>query len=203
MSKAYIKVSVSQHEKTSMKRSIKSIGIIGSRTLPYSLANQVGDITQDLIKRHYHIATGGAIGADQFVIERLLSQGLSDHGTIYAPWQNYNGFPIKVRAMTRQFKQYGGHLLWGQINKTDPQHLIRMGLLLRNQRIVSASYGLVAFIDGHSRGSIFTIKKAAQQRLIMVVFPHNCHLPEIDCLKWIPLKCGGCWENGYKAVYLK
>ena len=37
----------------------KSIGIIGSRTLPYTLAIQVGLITQDLIKRKYHIATGG------------------------------------------------------------------------------------------------------------------------------------------------
>ncbi|MBT5855528.1 hypothetical protein HOH87_02715, partial [bacterium] len=40
-------------------------------------ANKVGGITQDIIARDYHIASGGAIGADQFVIEQILRIGLS------------------------------------------------------------------------------------------------------------------------------
>jgi len=203
MSISSIQNLVSQHEESPVRCLTKSVGVIGSRSLPYTVANKVGDIVQDLIKRKYHIATGGAIGADQFVIERLLRLGLSDHCTVYSPWQNYAGFPVKVRAMMRQFKDYGGHLLWGEVGGNEPQHLIKMGLLLRNQRLVSACYGLVAFIDGHSRGSIFTIQKAAQKRLTIVVFPHDCHLPEIDFVKWVPLKCGGCWDGGFKAVYLK
>ena len=182
---------------------LKSVGVIGSRHLPYQVAHQVGEITQDLITRKYHIATGGAIGADQFVIERLLRQGLSDHCTVYSPWQNYAGFPVKVRAMMRQFKGYGGHILWGAVGGNEPHHVVKMGLLLRNQRLVDACYGLVAFIDGHSRGSLFTIKKAAQKRLTLVVFPHGCHLPEIECVKWVPLRCGGIWDGSFKAVYLK
>ncbi len=181
----------------------KSIGIIGSRSLPSQEASLVGAITQDLINRHYHIATGGAIGADQYVIEHLLSQGLSNKCTIYSPWQNYKGFPIKVRAMVRQFKDYGGHLLWGDVGGNEPPHIVKCGLLTRNIRLVSACYGLVAFIDEQSRGSIFTIKKAAQKRLTMVVFPFNCALPDISFVKWVPLRCGGNWEGGFKAVYLR
>lgn len=203
MSISSIQNLVRQHEESPVRYLTKSVGVIGSRSLTYTVANKVGDIVQDLIKRKYHIATGGAIGADQFVIERLLRLGLSDHCTVYSPWQNYAGFPVKVRAMMRQFKDYGGHLLWGEVGGNEPRHLIKMGLLLRNQRLVSACYGLVAFIDGHSRGSIFTIQKAAQKRLTLVVFPHDCHLPEIDFVKWVPLKCGGCWDGGFKAVYLK
>ena len=60
-----------------MSTSIRSIGIIGSRSLPFSHANKVGGITQDIIARDYHIASGGAIGADQFVIEQILRIGLS------------------------------------------------------------------------------------------------------------------------------
>jgi hypothetical protein len=181
----------------------KSVGIIGSRSLPYTLAENIGLITEDLINREYHIATGGAIGADQFVIERLLRSGLAEKCTIYSAWQNYAGFPIKVRAMIRQFKSYGGNLLWGTSSGNEPHNIVRTSLLLRNQRLVSACYGLVAFIDEKSKGSIFTIKKAAAKRLTLVVFPYDCPLPEIDFVKWVPLKCGGCWEDGFKAVYLK
>jgi len=186
-----------------MSIATRSIGIIGSRTLSFTLSRKVGAITQDLIIRKYHIATGGAIGADQFVIEYLLQKGLSEHCTVYSAWQNYAGFPVKVRAMMRQFKQYKGHLLWGEVGGNEPQHLVKMGLLLRNHRLVEACYGLVAFIDDHSRGSIFTIKNAAKKRLTIVVFPHECNLPDISFVKWAPLRCGGHWENAFKAVYLK
>ncbi len=51
-----------QHETALVPHLIKSVGVVGSRSLPYSLADKVGLITEDLIKRKYHIATGGAIG---------------------------------------------------------------------------------------------------------------------------------------------
>lgn len=181
----------------------KSIAVIGLRSLPYQSADQVGNVVEELLSRNYHIASGGAIGADQFVLERLLRIGRSDCCTVYSAWKNYAGFPVRVRAMVRQFKERGGHLLWGNAVKDQSHHLIKTSLLLRNQLLVEASDGLVAFIDGHSRGSIFSIKKAASKRLKVVVFPHECALPDIRYIKWIPLRCGGCWEGGFKAVYLK
>tara|TARA_B100000315_G_C14388392_1_gene500728 strand:+ start:109 stop:711 length:603 start_codon:yes stop_codon:yes gene_type:complete len=190
-------------QKVCKSAAMRSIGMIGSRSLPQPLAERVGNIVEDLLSRHYHIASGGAIGADQFVIERLLRIGRSDSCTVYSAWKNYAGFPVKVRAMMRQFKEYGGHLLWGVASGKEAPNLIRMGLLLRNQCLVDACYGLVAFIDGHSRGSLFTIKKAASKRLVIVVFPHECQLPVLSYVKWVPLRCGGCWEGGFKAVYLK
>jgi hypothetical protein len=181
----------------------KSVGVIGSRSLPFSCADKVGNIVQDLIHRKYHIATGGAIGADQFVIDWLVKNGFCRRGTGYAAWQNYAGFPVKVRALMRQFKAEGGNILWGAVGGNEPQHIVKMGLLMRNQGLVDASYGLVAFIDGQSRGSIFTLKKAAEKRLTLVVFTHECELPQISYVKWVQLRCGGCWEGGFKAVYLK
>lgn len=72
MSKISLQSPVSQHETTLVPYLTKSVGVVGSKSLPYSLADKVGLITEDLIKHKYHIATGGAIGADQFVMERLL-----------------------------------------------------------------------------------------------------------------------------------
>ena len=181
----------------------KLVGVIGSRTLPSVYAEQVGDIVEDLIARGYHIASGGAIGTDQFVIERLLRIGLSNQCTIYSAWKNFLGFPVVVRAMMQQFKDYGGHIVWGIVSGGETRNIVKVGLLLRNQLLIDASYGLVAFIDSNSRGSIFTIQKAASKRRTMVVFPHECELPKIAYIKWVELRCGGCWEGGFKAVYLR
>ena len=182
---------------------IKSIGIIGSCTISYQKAELIGHITEEILEKGYHLASGGAIGVDQFVVERLLRIGRSENCTIYSAWKSYYGFPIKVRAMTRQFKQYGGSIIWGPSSGKEPQSLVRTALLMRNDKLVDACHGIVAFIDTHSRGTIYTIKKAAQKHLTMVVFPFDCELPELPNIKWTPLKCGGYWEGSYKATYLR
>jgi len=74
--------------------------------------------------------------------------------------------------LIRQFKDFCGHVIWGISSGKEEPHLIKMALLFRNQKLVEACYGLVTFIDGHSRGSIFTIQKAASKRMPLVVFPH-------------------------------
>ena len=116
--------------------------------------------------------------------------------------------------MMRQFKQYGGHLVWGQAGKKEAPHMVKVALLMRNQRLVEACYGLVAFLAPSSRGTMFTIKKAATRKVPLVVFPNTMSggeidpgtlaaLQEVPAVKWVPLRCGGCWEGGYKAVYLR
>ena len=182
---------------------IRSVGVIGTRTLGFQHADKVGLVTEDLLGRGYHIASGGAIGTDQFVIDRLLDLGRSHEGTVYAAWKHYPGFPVKVRSLVRTFKERGGSIIWGQAEGKEPAFVLKTAYLSRNERLVEAGYGLVAFINGDSRGSVFTIKKAAKKHLPLVVFPIACHLPEITSVKWVPLRCGGCWEGGFKAVYLR
>ena len=56
---------------------LRSIGIIGSRLLSYEAADHVGNVVEDALERGFHLASGGAIGADQFVIERLIDASRS------------------------------------------------------------------------------------------------------------------------------
>jgi len=182
---------------------LRSIGLIGSRKLPSAYAEKVGDVVQDLLDRGFHIASGGAVGADQYAIERLLRLGMASDGTIYSPWKSYAGFPVTVRAMTRQFVQFGGSVLWGLVNGSEPAPMIKTALLQRNVRLIQACYGLTAFITPDSRGSLFTIKQAVKHHLPLVVFPIDCELPVFPSVKWKALRCGGTWDNGYKAIYLK
>jgi len=181
--------------------SSRLLGIVGSRSLGYQYADHVGQIVDDVLARGYHVATGGAIGTDEFALCRLLRTGHADHCTVFAAWKGYDGFPAKVRASIRQFKDYGGHIVWGPAGKNEA--LVKTALLMRNIRLVDASYGIVAFITGDSRGTIFTIKKAAAKRKPLVVFAVDCEFPEVPGVKWQLLRCGGIWEGAAKAVYLR
>ena len=74
---------------------------------------------------------------------------------------------------------------------------------MRNVRLVDACYGLVAFITPDSRGTIFTIKKAAAKHKPIVIFPIDCDPPEVPNVRWVALRCGGVWDGAVKAVFLK
>jgi len=182
---------------------IRSIGLIGSRSLPSQYADKVGDVVDDLLGRGFHIASGGAVGADQYAIERLLRLGMCDHGTIYTPWKYYAGFPATVRAMTRQFKEFGGSIIWGLVGGKESAVVIKTALLQRNVRLVDACHGLTVFLSPDSRGSIYSIKQAVKRHMPLVVFPMDCELPDIPSVKWKALRCGGIWDGSFKSVYLK
>jgi hypothetical protein len=51
--------------------------------------------------------------------------------------------------------------------------MVRMALLKRNEKLGEACYGLGAFINAVSRGSLFTITKAVKAHIPLVVFPVN------------------------------
>ena len=95
------------------------------------------------------------------------------------------------------------HCFGGLVQGKEPHSIVRMALLKRNEKLVQASYGVVAFITAGSKGSLFTISKAVKAHLPLVVFPVSCELPTFQNVKWVALRCGGCWEGGFKAVYLK
>lgn len=193
------------------------VGVIGSRSLPIRHAEHVGAVVEDLLKRKFQIASGGAVGTDEYCMAYLVHVGEADKGTLYSPWSTYEGFPVKVRALTRQFKEYGGSIVWGSLQGKEEYAVVRTGLLQRNLRLIEAVSGIVAFLYGESRGSLFTIRKALGEHLPVVIFPSSSSqgfdyaeascidtpLPEFKNIKWKPLRCGGCWDGAYKAVYLK
>jgi hypothetical protein len=181
----------------------RQVGIIGSRQLPVSQSRRVRECIQYLLQKGYRFTSGGAVGADQYCLEALLHFGVAPKCTVFSAWKYYSGFPATIRALMKQYKQYGGTIQWGPCNAGDYPGVIRMVLLNRNKKLVDASYGVVAFIDSSSRGSIFTLKYALKKRKKVVVFPHNCELPEIAGYIWHPLKCTGPWSGAYVAKPLK
>jgi len=181
----------------------KNIGVIGSRSLPCTAEELVLQVTENLLHRGFRLSSGGAVGADQYCLSAIVHLGECEKSTIYTPWNGYEGFPVKIRALTRQFKEYGGAIVWGTLRGKEEYPVVRTGLLQRNVRLIEAVDGIVAFLHGESNGSLFTIRKALAEHMPVVIFCFERELPEFKNIKWTALKCGGCWEGAYKAVYLK
>jgi len=178
---------------------LRRIGIVGSRSLGSTHKPHIRALMTQLHHRGYTFATGGAIGADQYCVEAALRLGLCPQVTIVSPWKYISCFPVVVRAMISQFKQYGGQVNWGHCTNHAHHLVLRAALLERSIKLVGQCSGLIAFLDGHTNGTIFTIKQALKHKKKVVVFPINCEPPAIPSISWKPFRCGANWEGGYLA----
>jgi len=75
------------------------VGIVGSRSLPASFSPFVSSLVSALVSRGFRVASGGAVGADQFALSALVEQGLSASGVVYSAWSSASGFPVPVRPL--------------------------------------------------------------------------------------------------------
>ena len=67
------------------------IGVVGARELPESSRAQVLAVVRYLSERGYGIYSGGEFGADQFVLEAILSLGLIQQSGIFSAWDSVAG----------------------------------------------------------------------------------------------------------------
>jgi hypothetical protein len=142
----------------------KLVGVIGSRKLPAICKGKVKEVVSRLLDKGYDIASGGAIGADQYALEALLELGAAKRGVIFAAWENVEQFPADTREQVKEFVRLGGRIVWGNVPHAAPRPAVVAGLLGRNVRLVSGASGLVAFPYGESRGTRFTIRKVPMFR---------------------------------------
>ena len=146
------------------------VGIVGSRSLPAAYAPLVASLVSSFRARGFLVASGGAVGADQYALSALLEQSASASGVIYSAWSSADGFPAPVRPLVASFLASGGQVVWGAGSSGAPRQQVVSALLGRNQRLVSACTVVVALLHGSSRGTLFTVREAVRRRLPVVVF---------------------------------
>lgn len=162
-------------------RTRKYIGVIGSRQLPAIYKSKVKEVIRQLLDKGYDIASGGAVGADNFALEAILELDSAPRGIIFSPWRYPDQFPIPVRENIRKFITEGGKVVWGDTPPHPPtpfglrrtgahRPVIVAGLLGRNLRLLSGAVGLVAFPFGESRGTFFTVHKARKKGIPVFIF---------------------------------
>jgi predicted Rossmann fold nucleotide-binding protein DprA/Smf involved in DNA uptake len=146
------------------------VGVVGSRCLPASFSPVVSSVVSSLLASGARLASGGALGADSFALSALLGQGAAPRGVVYSPWSSVSGFPASVRPQVSRLLASGGQVVWGSVAPGAPRGQVVSALLGRNRRLVSSCVGLVAFLYGSSRGSLYTVRQAVARGLRVVVF---------------------------------
>jgi len=146
------------------------VGVVGSRSLPVSFAPFVSSLVSAFLARGFRVASGGAMGADQFALSALVSQGASASGVVFSAWASSSGFPASVRPLASRFLASGGQVVWGSAPAGASRPAAVSALLGRNQRLVSACSCLVAFLFGPSRGTLFSVRQAVRRGIPVYVF---------------------------------
>jgi hypothetical protein len=184
------------------------VAIIGSRALPVAYAEKVQGVVGGFLARGYRVCHGGAMGADHFVLQALLNLQAAQKGILFPAWESVAGFPLAVRPDVEKYLAVAGGCFPPTISlgarfggASLPQHLARKALLMRNVAMVNAANILVAFLHGESRGSSFTIKKACEKGLrVLVVLSGSTQIPQIPGGRWVALQkpCMGVAMHYFK-----
>src|SRR5437867_6589434 len=127
------------------------VAVVGSRELPEASAFQVTEVVRFFLARGWGIGSGGARGADQFALEAVVAAGAEAcrSSVIFLPGA-HSAAPAGALGA---FIPRGGRVVPGS-------GVGRAALLGRSRRLAQASSGVVAFLWGPSRGSIFTVREA-------------------------------------------
>ncbi len=181
----------------------ETIAVVGARSVSAKYGERIVHVVDDLLGRGFTIASGGAMGADQYVLSRLIARGRFNRGVVFSAWDTMRAFPVKVRRDIAMFQHNGGQIVWGTSSGAGHRGAIKGALLYRNRKMVDASDGVVAFLTEQSRGTFFTVQTAIESRRKLAVFPIDRTLPNFKAVKWVPMACGGVWDGAYRAVYLR
>jgi predicted Rossmann fold nucleotide-binding protein DprA/Smf involved in DNA uptake len=177
----------------------RCIGIVGARVLPDSFRGQISDMVRYLLERDYHIHSGGALGADMYVLQALIEQRAIDRGLILSAWASVDGFPREVQRYIEYYVSHRGRVSWGIVPPRASRGLAIAGLLARNQRLVRSSVGIIAFLYGDSTGTIRTIREAIRlgRRVVVFVCGGGAVLPQVSG-QWVSLRCSiRCWGGAF------
>lgn len=145
-------------------------GFVGSRSLPASFSPFVSSLVSSFLARGFRVASGGAVGADQFALSAVVQLGASASAVVFSAWSSASGFPASVRPTVSRFQAFGGQVVWGPGAVGAPRQQVVSALLGRNRRLVSACSCVVAFLHGSSRGSLFTVRQAVRAGIPVYVF---------------------------------
>jgi hypothetical protein len=178
------------------------VAVVGSRALPSSSAAQVAEVVRFFLSRGWGIGSGGARGADQYALESVVGAGPSAcrRSVIFLPGAHSAAPGSALGA----FVARGGRVVPGAGEG-------RAALLDRSRRLAGASSGVVAFLWGPSRGSIFSVLEAVRSgRPAAVIlagggaalpaFPGGqwvaCTLGAVAAFRWVPQAAPEARDDG-------
>jgi hypothetical protein len=169
------------------------VAVVGSRELPPVWAAQVAQVVGFFVGRGWGVGSGGARGADQYALEAVLHAGSAACGrsVIFLP----GAHSAAPGSALRGFVALGGRVVPGT-------GVGRAALLGRSGRLARASSGVVAFLWGPSRGSVFTVREAirAGKPAAVVLAGGGAALPAFSGGAWVACSLGGVAAFRWQAA---
>ena len=154
------------------------VAVVGARVLPEAVAPQVADVVRFFLSRAWGIGSGGARGADAYALNAVVVAGPAAcaRSVVFLP----GAMPTGAEALDA-FVGQGGRVVPGVSGG-------RVALLRRSRRLARASAGVVAFLWGPSRGSVFTVREAirAGKPAVVVLAGGGAVLPAFGGGRWVP-----------------
>jgi hypothetical protein len=158
------------------------VAVVGARASPESAAAQVAAIVRLFLSRGWGIGSGGARGADAFALQAVLAAGPQAcvRSVVFLPGR----VPPRDPEL-RAFVAHGGRVVAGGGRG-------RVALLARSRRLGREAAGVVAFLWGPSRGSVFTVREAirAGKPAAVVLAGGGAELPCFSAGAWAPCSIG-------------
>src|SRR5215470_18976433 len=121
------------------------VAVVGARVVPEAVAPHVAAVVRGFLARGWGIGSGGARGADSYALRAVVAAGAAAcaRSVVFLPGAE----PVRAAAL-QAFVERGGRVVPGAGSG-------RVALLERSRQLAHASAGVVAFIWGPSRGSVF------------------------------------------------
>jgi len=158
------------------------VAVVGARVLPEAAAPSVAEAVRFLLARGWGIGSGGARGADAFALQAVVAAGSAAcaRSVVFLPG------PMPARdPELRAFTASGGRVVMGAGGG-------RLALLARSRRLAREAGGVVAFLWGPSRGSVYTVREAilAGKSAAVVLVGGGAELPAFTGGRWVPCRLG-------------
>jgi hypothetical protein len=167
------------------------VAVVGARVLPEGWASQVAAVVRFFVDHAWGIGTGGARGADQYALEAVVATGrpACARSVVFLP----GAVGAARTAALTTFQAVGGRVVPGR-------GAGRAALLGRSGRLARESSGVVAFLWGPSRGSVFTLREAIRARkpaaVVLAGGGRNCRASPAASGPYAPSvpsrRIGGC-----------
>jgi hypothetical protein len=165
------------------------VAVVGARVLPEA-AGQVAAVVRHFLGRGWGIGSGGARGADAYALAAVVEAGpgACARSVVFLPGR----VPAQDQDLQR-FVAHGGRVVTGFGGG-------RLALLARSRRLAREAAGVVAFLWGPSRGSVFTVREGirAGKAAAVVLTGGDAELPAFRGGRWVPCRLGSVeafrWE---------
>jgi hypothetical protein len=159
------------------------VAVVGARVLPEAWASQVAAVVRFFVDHAWGIGTGGARGADQYALEAVVATGRAACGRSVVFLPGAVG-AARTAALTA-FQALGGRVVAGS-------GAGRAAPLGRSGRLARESSGVVAFLWGPARGSVYTVREAirAGKPAAVVLAGGGAELPGFAGGRWVACAIG-------------